>query len=290
MAPHANGGSEDYKLGTAPLEPGLAKSKAELQMPKFPTPPEFTDKYEERAYLKGRLAAAFRIFGKFGFDEGVAGHITLRDPVDPTTFWVNPFGLAFSLVNASDLILVNEEGDVIDGGENRLLNTAAFMIHSAVHQARPDVMAACHSHSIHGRAFCALGRKLDTISQDSCAFHDDHVVYDSFNGVVLVAEEGNNIARFLGKNKAVLLQNHGILTVGHTVEEAVFWFCSMEKCAQAQLMADAAAAGRGGKTIKIDEEDAKYTFETVGTHEAGYFSAKPLFDVIAKETGEEYLG
>lgn len=87
----------------------------------FPKPPVFTDKYEERKYLKGRLAAAFRIFAKKGFDEGVAGHITLRDPVDPTTFWVNPFGVAFGHINASDLLQVDHEGKVIDGGKVRLL-------------------------------------------------------------------------------------------------------------------------------------------------------------------------
>jgi len=178
---------------------------------------------------------------------------------------------------------------VLDGGECRLLNTAAFMIHSAIHQARPDVNAAAHSHSVYGRSFCTLGRKLDTITQDSCAFHNDHVLYESFNGVVLAAEEGHNIARCLGNKKAALLQNHGLLTVGKTIEEAVFWFISMEKCAHAQLMADAAAAGRGGETVKIDEEDASFTYKTVGTPMAGWFSAKPLFDVIAKETGEDYL-
>ena len=174
----------------APHEPGLSESKARVQMPKFPGPPEFEDKYEEREYLKGRLAAAFRIFGtayhsfgfkrwlltsfvgKYGFDEGVAGHITLRDPVDPSTFWVNPFGVAFSLIKRSDLIQVDEEGNIIAGGKVRLLNAAAFMIHSAVHQARPDVMCAAHSHSIYGRAFCSLGRKLDTITQDNCSFHN----------------------------------------------------------------------------------------------------------------------
>src|SRR3954449_6284573 len=83
---------------------------------KFPSPPRFVDKYEEREYLKGRLALAFRIFGKYGFDEGVAGHITLRDPVDPHTFWVNPFGVAFSMIKKSDLILVDHTGKVIDGG------------------------------------------------------------------------------------------------------------------------------------------------------------------------------
>ena len=133
-----------YPSTKAPLEPGLSESQAKGQMSKFPGPPTITNKYEEREYLKGRLAAAFRIFGKYGFDEGVAGHITLRDPVDPTTFWVNPFGVAFSLMRRSDLIQVDHNGKVIDGGEVRLLNTAAFMIHSEVHKARPDVMCAAY--------------------------------------------------------------------------------------------------------------------------------------------------
>jgi ribulose-5-phosphate 4-epimerase/fuculose-1-phosphate aldolase len=130
---------------------------------------------------------------------------------------------------------------------------------------------------------------LDTITQDSCAFHNDHVIYESFNGVVLAAEEGKNIAKCLGDKKAALLQNHGLLTVGKSVEEAVFWFISMEKCCQAQLMADAAAAGRGGETVKITEEDAVYTHKTIGSTLAGWFSAKPLFDVIHKETNGDYL-
>ncbi|KAI5204580.1 arad-like aldolase/epimerase [Aureobasidium subglaciale] len=287
MAPHA----DSEKAGIAPNEPGLDEPSAALQVGKFPKPPKFADKYEEREYQKGRLAAAFRIFGKFGFDEGVAGHITLRDPVNPETFWVNPFGfsVAFALINKSDLIHVNEEGEIIGGGETRLLNTAAFMIHSAIHKARPDVIAAAHSHSIYGRSFCTLGRTLDTITQDACSFHNDHVLYESFNGIVLAAEEGENIAKCLGNKKAALLQNHGLLTVGKTVEETVFWFVSMEKCCQAQLLADAAAGGRGGETKKIDEEDAVYTRKAIGSPMAGYFSAKPLFDVIHKETGGDYL-
>lgn len=154
-------------------EASSASKEAHVDSPySFPRPPVFEDKYKEREYLKGRLAAAFRIFGKYGFDEGVAGHITLRDPVDPTTFWVNPFGVSFSLIKASDLIQVDHSGKVIDGGPVRLLNTAAYMIHSAIHSARPDVLCAAHSHSIYGRSFCALGRPLDIITQDSCAFYN----------------------------------------------------------------------------------------------------------------------
>lgn len=115
------------------------------------------------------------------------------------------------------------------------------------------------------------------------------MLYESFNGVVLAEEEGRNIAECLGDKKAALLQNHGLLTVGKTIEEAVFWFVSLEKCCRAQLLADAAAAGRGGQTVKIGDEEAAFTYKTVGADLAGWFSAKPLFDVIHKETKGEYL-
>lgn len=275
----------------APQEPFLTSNpnQAEAFTQLFPKPPTFKDKHEEREYLKGRLALAFRIFGKLGFDEGVAGHITLRDPVLADHFWVNPFGTAFSQIRRSDLILVNHEGKVVDGGKNRLLNTAAYMIHAAVHHARPDVVCAAHSHSIYGRSFCALGRPIDIITQDSCAFYNDLAVYRQFKGVVLAKEEGENIAKAIGNRKACLLQNHGLLTCGQTVEAAVFWFTSLEKCCHAQLMADAACAGRGEETIKIDDEDALFTYKSVGTPRAGWFGAKPAFDVMAAELGDSYL-
>lgn len=101
--------------------------------------------------------------------------------------------------------------------------------------------------------------------------YQDHVLYDRFGGIVLASEEGHNIAQALGSNKAALLQNHGLLTVGQTIEETVFWFMSLEKCCHAQLLADAAAAGRGGETVKIGEEEAVFTYQTVGTPLAGWF-------------------
>lgn len=260
-----------------------------IQFSNLPSPPQFTSKQEERIYLKSRLALAFRLFAKHGFDEGVAGHITLRDPVQPDHFWVNPFGLAFSEIKSSDLILVNPSGQVIDGGSNQLLNQAAYMIHHAVHMARPDVNCAAHAHSIYGRAFCALGREMDIVSQDACAFYKDHAVYKQFKGIVLAEEEGKNIAEAIGSKKACLLQNHGLLTCGQTIEAAIYWFISLEKCCRCQLLADAAANGRGRCTVKIEDEDAAFTYKSVGTPRAGWFAAKPLFDVMAKEAGPEYL-
>ncbi len=255
-----------------------------VELQQIPSPPVFNNKFEEREYLKGRLALAFRLFGKFGFDEGVAGHITLRDPVRPDHFWVNPLGRAFSQMRRSDLILVDRHGVVVDGGPNRLLNRAAYMIHHAVHAARPDVNCAAHSHSLYGRAFCTLGKPLAMLTQDSCAFYRDVAVYEQFNGVVLAADEGANIARALGSGKACLLQNHGLLTVGATVEAAVFWFASLDKCCHVQLLAEAA-----GTPKTIDDVDAAFSSRSVGTPGVGWFSAQPMFDVLVEEVGDAYL-
>ena len=161
-------------------------------------------------------------------------------------------------------------------------------VHHAVHTARPEINCVAHSHSIHGRAFCTLGIPLGTITQDSCSFHNDIALYSSFRGIVLAAEEGLAIASALGPKKAALLQNHGLLTCGQTVESTVFWFMSLEKCCQVQLMADAAAGGLGRKTIQIADEDAAYTYQSVGTEMAGWFSAKPTFDMMEFESGEGY--
>ncbi|KAI8633392.1 class II aldolase and Adducin domain-containing protein [Xylariaceae sp. FL1651] len=254
----------------------------------FPKPPTFKDPLDERQYVKQRLALAFRIFAKLGFDEGVAGHITVRDPVDKTTFWVNPFGVAWPLLRASDLIRVNHHGEIVDGGPVRLLNVAAYMIHSAVHEARPDINAVAHSHSIYGRAFATLGRPLDIITQDACAFYNDLAHYDSFGGIVLGPEEGLRIAEALGQKKAAILANHGLMTCGQTVESCVFWFTSLEKCCHAQLLADAAAGGRGAETVKVTDEEAAFTYKTIGVEKAGWFSAKPAFDLMEHESGTDY--
>src|SRR3954451_21875115 len=134
----------------------------ELKMPRPST--DFSGPDDERLHLKQRLAAAFRLFGRFGFEEGVAGHITARDPEHADRFWVNPFGMSFKHIRASDLICVDHDGQVVEG--DWPLNIAAFAIHSQVHQARPDVVAAAHTHSLHGKTFSSFGAMLDPITQD----------------------------------------------------------------------------------------------------------------------------
>ncbi len=242
----------------------------------IPQLPAFTSPEEERLHLKQRLAAAFRLFALYGFDEGVAGHITARDPERPDHFWVNPFGMYFGHIKASDLILVNHEGEVVEG--NRPVNAAAFTIHSEVHKARPDVVSAAHAHSASGKAWSSLARPLDMITQDACAFFDDHSLLNGFTGVVVDIEEGRRIGRTLAEHKAIILQNHGLLTVGQSVDEAAWWFITMERSCQAQLAAEAV-----GKPVIIDEDSAQSTRNIVGSHLAGWFSFQPLYDRIVRE-------
>lgn len=240
------------------------------------SPPTFASLAEERQHRKQRLAAAFRLFSKFGFDEGVAGHITARDPERLDHFWVNPFGMHFGQVRVSDLILVNARGQVAEG--KYPVNGAAFAIHSQVHAARPDVVAAAHAHSLYGKTWASLGRLLDPITQDVCAFYEDHSLFADFTGVVYETSEGERIAQALGARKAVILRNHGLLTVGQTVEEAAWWFITMERSCQAQLMAEAV-----GTPVKIDAADAALTRQQVGSHMAGWFQFQPLWSRIVRE-------
>jgi ribulose-5-phosphate 4-epimerase/fuculose-1-phosphate aldolase len=217
------------------------------------------------------------MFSKCGFDEGVAGHITARDPELTDHFWVNPFGLHFSLIKVSDLILVDHDGNVVDG-KHPIVNRAAYAIHSQVHAARPDVVSAAHAHSLYGKTLSAMPMMVEPITQDSCQFYDDHAKLEEFTGLVFDIEEGKKIAHALGDHKAVILANHGLLTVGTTVDEAAWWFISMERSCQSQLIAYAAGTPR-----KIDHELATQTQVLSGNHAAGWFQFQPMYDRITRE-------
>lgn len=251
--------------------------------------PKFENLKDERLYRKQHMAAAFRELADRGFDEGVAGHISVRDPILTDHFWLNPLSMHFSLIKVSDLILVDEDGTVVMGDEP--INAAAFAIHSAIHKARPDVHAAVHAHSVHGKAFSVFGRELDMMTQDSLRFYKSHAVYDNFGGVVLDPEEGRRIAEALGNGKAVILQNHGLLTCADSVDAACFWFLSLERTCQAQLLADAAANDKPGyRKIMISEEEAAASYEQVGTNAKGWLAFQPYYDAQLAKTGGSFLG
>lgn len=234
----------------------------------------------ERLYRKQRLAAGYRLFARYGFEMGGAGHITARDPEWTDHFWVNPFGVHFSRITVSDLMLVSHEGEIAipPARAKARLNQAAFAIHSELHKARADVVAAAHSHSLYGKAWSALGRPLEPLTQDLAAFFEDHSVFEEFSGMVLDTSEGEKIASALGQRKAVILQNHGILTVGRSVEAAVWRYLALENACQVQLLAQAA-----GPTRPMPDDVARHTAGQVGNEIGNFFSFQPYWDVVTAE-------
>jgi len=231
---------------------------------------------DERRYRKERLAASFRMLARFDVADGAAGHITVRDPQHTNCFWVNPVGRHFSRVKVSDLLLIDENGGIVEG--NGQLNGAAFAIHSRIHRARPDVMAAAHAHSLYGKAWSAIGRPLDPLTQDACAFYDDHAVFDDYTGVVFDESEGDRIVGVLGSKKACILRNHGLLTVGGTVEEATWWYLAMDRACGVQLLAEAA-----GQPVLIEHASAALTATQVGVPAVAKINFDSLWDVVIED-------
>ena len=230
---------------------------------------------EERAAGKRKLAAAYRIFAHYGLAYGAGGHITYRDPVLTDHFWLNPLGVDFSRIRVSDLVLVKHDGTVVEG--RRKINSAGYAIHSTIHRMRPDVNAAAHSHSRFGTTYASLGKLIPPISQEAVSFYKDHGLYDGYGGVAEL-NEGAHIGRALGSYKAVICRNHGLFTVGKTIEEAVFWFLRMERACDQTLMARAA-----GTPVEIDDATATLAARQVGSSALGTFGGAPLFEKMFEE-------
>ncbi|MFF7364646.1 class II aldolase/adducin family protein [Streptomyces sp. NPDC008125] len=242
----------------------------------LPTEPVFASVDDERRHRKQRLAAALRLFGKYGYGEGISGHISVRDPEDPDRFWVNPFGVAFSRVKVRDLILVDGTGQVVSGRHR--VNPSAFVIHSAIHRANPDATAAAHGHTPHSRALGALGRLLEPLDQESAAFYQDQVLYEEYEGPSIDIAQGEDIAARLGDKRAILLRHHGLITVGGSLDEAVHWFFTYESAAQVQLLAAAA-----GTPKPLGHKQALAARDGFGDRQLGWFSFQLLWDEITHE-------
>ncbi|KAK2738424.1 hypothetical protein FQN55_000550 [Onygenales sp. PD_40] len=243
----------------------------------IPGVPSFTSHELKRQWQLEHMAGAFRIWARHGYVEGMSGHISVRDPEHTNAFWTNPLAVHFGMLKASDMILVDLAGNVVGGNRTRPANAAGFLIHAAVHKARADVHAVCHAHTIYGKAWSTFARPLEMLNQDVCKFYGAHSVYASYGGVVLAAEEGEMIAKALGDGKGAILMNHGLLTVGGTVDEAAYLFGLMERSCQVQLLAENAAASGITKQIITDEE-AEYNHRMESDPEALYCEFQPDYE------------
>jgi ribulose-5-phosphate 4-epimerase/fuculose-1-phosphate aldolase len=241
---------------------------------KFPELPQFRSIDEHRLHLKQRLVAACRAFALEGLDYGFAGHLTIRDPQHPELYWTNPMCVHFAQVQVSNLILADHAGTVVEG--DYAINRAGFVLHAAVHEMHRDIVAMCHAHTVYGTAFASLGIPLDPISQDACAFFEDHVVITEEAGKVAVEEQaGHGVASAFAGVRAAIHQNHGLLTASrHSIEAAAFWFIALERCCRQQLAIEAT----GRKPIMVPPDRARYSRDNVGSEYIGWLHFQPIWD------------
>jgi ribulose-5-phosphate 4-epimerase/fuculose-1-phosphate aldolase len=234
----------------------------------FPRKPKFSHVNDERRHRKERLAAACRFFADKGFGVGFGGHLTVRDPEHKDLFWTNPVCVPFGQVRTSMLILVDPTGKVVEG--DYAVNRAGYVLHSAIHERNPDIVASCHAHTIHGGAWSSMGRKLDPISQDACMFYGDHVVLADGAGRVPVASgAGHPVAEAFRNNKAVIHQNHGLLAASRdSIDAAAFWFYLLDRVCQMQLLVDNLST----KPTLVAVEDAEFTQKHLGSDYIAWLS------------------
>jgi ribulose-5-phosphate 4-epimerase/fuculose-1-phosphate aldolase len=222
--------------------------------------PLTTDLDELRAHRRTRLALAYRVFGALRWGSLGDGHISARDPLRPDHFWLARYGVPFGDVTVDDLVLVAPDGSVAEG--EGYINPAAYCIHAPIHEARPEVVSAAHTHTPFGTPFCALVEPLRPISQESTAFFEDHALFDDEEVNIVSTDGGKRIAQALGPHRAVLLRNHGTLTVGGSVDECVGWYVMLERTCEVHVKTP---QGR-----PISDAAARIAKQSVGTVEAGW--------------------
>lgn len=190
--------------------------------------------------LRRQLAAAYRLVDHFGWTELIYGHLTARVPGDKPHFLINPYGLNYDEVTASNLVKIDMDGNVVEPSAHPV-NFAGFVIHSAIHMAQAARhKVVMHTHTRAGMAVCALKDGLLPISMVSTAFHGRLAAHD-YEGPSLDLDERGRLLENLGDHQAMLLRNHGLLVTGRSVPEAFLRLYRLERACQIQI--DAAAAG-----------------------------------------------
>lgn len=222
-----------------------------------------SDPHAERARLMDDLARAYRLFGVLRWGELGDGHITCRDPLQPDHMWLLRYGVPFERAGAGDLVLVAPDGTATDQqGRPAAINESAYTIHHPIHEARPDIGAAAHTHTQWGTPFSAERRMIEPINQEATCFFEDHALFDDEEVQIMSTDGGKRIAAALGDCRTVILANHGLLTVGASPADAVGWFVLAERVAEVQMKAREA--------IPISAESARIAREDLTGADFGW--------------------
>ncbi|NVK61508.1 MAG: class II aldolase/adducin family protein [Rhodobacteraceae bacterium] len=209
------------------------------------------------AQLRRDLAAAYRLIAHYGMDDSIYTHISARMPDGPDgekRFLLNPYGLRFDEVTASNLVTIDETGAVVDDPYGAGVNAAGFTIHSAVHMARHDAVCVLHTHTVAGVAVSSIKEGLLPLNQWSAQFYD-RIAFHDYEGIALNLAERERIVADLGDKFVMLLRNHGTLLLGRSVAEALKLALNLERSCKAQV----AALGMGLTPVVLPHEVAEHT-------------------------------
>jgi ribulose-5-phosphate 4-epimerase/fuculose-1-phosphate aldolase len=226
------------------------------------------------------LAACYRIFALLGWTEMIYNHITLRLPASVSgadkQFLINPFGLHYSEVTASNLVKINAAGDVLDASVSRV-NPAGFMVHSAIHSGLEDAHCVMHTHTTAGVAVACLEGGLSQSNFYSAQLHD-MVAYHDFEGITIHAEEAPRLLRSIGRRPAVILRNHGLLAWGKTVPQtfAILW--TLQRACEIQL-----ATLSMGKAIAVPQQVAAAATRDALQYDPRHGAGQDVFDALTRQ-------
>lgn len=225
-----------------------------------------------RNQLQGDLVLGYRLLAALGWGDLGDGHISARDPERSDCYWMLRDDAPFGAANVEDLVMVDPEGVVVSGSGQT--NKPGYYIHHPILVARPDVVSAVHTHTEWGTPFSAEARLFEPITQESCVFFEAHGLFDDEEVQVQSVDAGSRIAQSLGHHRGLVLRNHGLLTVGASVREAVAWFVMMERVAEAHLKAPRAQsisseAARFARSDLATERQALSAFDALVAHHLG---------------------
>lgn len=222
---------------------------------------ELPKRSDDEWRLRRELAACYRLIAHFRMTDLIFTHISVRVPGPEKHFLINPYGLFFDEITASNLVKIDIEGNAVEPSPHAV-NPAGFVIHSAIHAARDDAHCVLHTHTKAGCAVAAQKEGLLPVNQMSLEFYGK-VAYHDYEGIALNFAERERLVRDLGDKPVIILRNHGLLTVGHTAQQAFLRMYYLEKACEIQL-----AAQTGGATLVLPSSE-------VCAHTERQFNAPP---------------
>lgn len=194
-----------------------------------------SDPVSERLHRKRQTALGYRLFGALRWGQAGDGHISARDPERTDCFWLLRYGVPFNQATVDDLVLVDADGSVVDGSGE--INETAYFIHMPVHEARAEVTCVAHTHTGFGTPWSAMVQPFRALTQEAVSFVFNQSIFEGEEVNVNDYDVGRRIAKAAGSNSLCFLRNHGLLTVGETVGEALGFFVMAERVAEVHVKA-----------------------------------------------------